>query len=153
VALAKNLPESIVYATEIDGDALVVAEANCRRHGVSDRVRLLQGDLLSPLPERVQVIVANPPYVKSGDIPGLAPEIRLREPLQALDGGPDGLRVIRPLIEQAPACLLANGAMFLELGPDQAGPALEIAAAVFPIAHVRIEPDLAGLPRALCVYT
>ena len=109
VAAAVNLPACRVYATDASEAALRVAGDNCRMHGVEDRVELRHGDLLDPLDVRVDVIASNPPYVMTGELAGLAREIG-REPVEALDGGPDGLDVIRRLFEQAPAALRPGGA-------------------------------------------
>jgi len=95
VSLALNLPDVKIYATDISSPALEVAGKNCRRHEVSDKVCLLQGDMLEPLPEPVDIIVANLPYVKLSDIDDRCPE-----PLLALDGGADGLEKIKHLIHQ-----------------------------------------------------
>ena len=86
-----------------------MARANAARYHLSDRVRFLQGDLLSPLPESVDVIVANLPYVALDEWPSLAPDITQFEPPVALAGGDDGLAVIRRLLEQAPPMLRPQG--------------------------------------------
>ena len=118
VAAAVNLPACRVYATDASEAALRVARDNCRMHGVEDRVELRHGDLLDPLDVRVDVIASNPPYVMTGELAGLAREIG-HEPARALDGGPDGLDVIRRLFEQAPAALRPGGAMLVEIDPRQ----------------------------------
>ena len=90
VSLAKHLPAARVYALDVSEQALGVAACNARSHNVSDRLILLQGNLLEPLPEPVDLIVANLPYIPSARIPTLQPEVQ-REPRLALDGGEDGL--------------------------------------------------------------
>ena len=152
IALAKNLPHAEVYATDISNDALAVADENCRAHCVADRVRLLKGDLLEALDSPVDIIVSNPPYIPTGDIADLAPEVR-REPAVALDGGPDGMQVIRRLIVQAPACLRPGGQLLIEIGPEQLDAVISDARRVLPAAHVGYSHDLLGLPRVVIVDT
>ncbi len=150
VAAAVNLPGSRVYATDSSDAALRVARDNCRMHQVEDRVALVHGDLLQALGEPVDVIASNPPYVITAEIEDLASEVR-REPVQALDGGPDGLEVIRRLFEQAPAALRPGGAMLVEIDPRQLQSVTSLASTAFPGASVSYRRDLAGLPRAVVV--
>jgi release factor glutamine methyltransferase len=147
VALARCLDRAVVYAVDASADALAVAAANVRRHQVEGRVRLLQGDLLAPLSESVHVVASNPPYIATDDFPALMPEVRDHEPRAALDGGADGLAVIRRLLQAAPAHLLAGGALVMETGATQGGAVLALAREHFACA--RIECDLAGLDRVL----
>jgi len=153
ISLAVNLPEAIVYATDISQDALEVAAANARRHGVEDRVRLRRGDLLTPLPHPFPLIVANLPYIARSDLPRLAREVATYEPRQALDGGEQGLDVIGRLLQQAPSRLVTGGCLLLELGYGQGQIVMELARAAFPRARLRLLPDLAGVPRVLSVDT
>ena len=150
VAAAVNLPHSRVYATDSSKAALRVAADNCRKHGVDDRVELRHGDLFDALDIQVDIIASNPPYVMTGELAGLAREIG-HEPVQALDGGPDGLDVMRRLIEQAPAALRPGGAMMVEIDPRQLRAVTSIAAAAFPNGRVSHRRDLAGLPRIVIV--
>jgi release factor glutamine methyltransferase len=101
ISLAVHLPQVRVYATDASADALQVATANAARHGVADRVHLLRGELLDPLPVPVHLIVANLPYVPSDVLPTLDRDVVDYEPLAALDGGPDGLTHIRRLLDDA----------------------------------------------------
>jgi release factor glutamine methyltransferase len=153
IALAVNLPWVEIYAIDSSSDALTVAEENCRRHGVQDRVHLLLGDLLAPLPEPVGLIVANLPYVSQDELTTLAPDITEYEPLGALDGGPDGLDYIRRLLEQASPCLSPPGMICLEIGASQALAVNEIARNHFPAATVGLVRDLAGLDRVAIIAT
>jgi len=134
-------------------EALALAVRNARRHGVESRISFLQADLLAPLAQPAAIIVANLPYVSSGDWETLPPEIREHEPRAALDGGPDGLREIERLLEQAPSHLRPGGSLLVELGPLQAAPALGLARRCFPGAAARILPDAAGLDRLLVIDT
>ena len=152
VAVAHHLPAATVYATDISRRALEVADANRRRHGVADRIHLREGDLLGALPGPVDVIVSNPPYIPTGALASLPPDIR-QEPVEALDGGPDGLSVTRRLIRGAPACLRPGGRLVVEIAPEQLSTVIDDAAEAFPGAEVHFERDLSGNPRVLVVDT
>jgi len=153
VALAVHLPQAVLVAIDLSREALALAVRNARRHGVEGRIIFLQADLLAPLAQPADLIVANLPYVNSRDWEALPPEIREHEPRAALDGGPDGLREIERLLEQAPSCLGPGGSLLVELGPLQAAPALALVRRRFPGAAARILPDAAGLDRLLAVDT
>ncbi len=104
VALAVHLPQAALVAIDLSRGALALAVRNARRHGVESRVSFLQADLLAPLAQPADIIVANLPYVCTADWEALPPEIREHEPRCALDGGPDGLREIGRAA-RAGACL------------------------------------------------
>jgi release factor glutamine methyltransferase len=122
LAIAKHAPTAAVIAIDASTTALAWAGRNRRRFGLVDRVVLLAGDLLEPLGEPVDVVVANLPYIPSEELARLPVEIREAEPALAVDGGEDGLDLIRRLIAQLPAHL-ADGAsaVLLEVGAGQAG--------------------------------
>jgi release factor glutamine methyltransferase len=105
ISLALALPQAKIYATDISASALQVAEINCRRHAVTGQVELLQGNLLEPLPQPVDMIVANLPYIKNCEFKDLSPEITNFEPPIALAGGKNGLDKIRQMLEQMPGKL------------------------------------------------
>jgi release factor glutamine methyltransferase len=151
VALAVNLPTATVHAIDTSEAALALAQRNAERHGVADRVRFHCGDLLGPLPEPVDAIAANLPYVKSDDWETLPPEIREHEPRLALDGGPTGLREIERLLREAPDHLRPGGLLAVEIAWDQGEAAVAIARECFPRASVSVKRDLAGLDRLLIV--
>ncbi len=150
VALASRLTGAVVYATDVSAGALEVAGANAERHGVAERVRLLCGDLLTPLPERADVIVSNPPYVPTDELAALPRDVR-QEPTLALDGGWNGTEVITGLLEQARGRLRPGGSLFVEVAPEQRGGVTRMAARCFPGADVGVIRDAAGQFRALCV--
>ena len=150
VALAVHIAGATVYATDSSPGALEVAALNAGRHGVSDRVRLVGCDLLDGLPGPVDVIVSNPPYVMSAEIPALQREVQW-EPRGALDGGPDGMAVMRRLFASAPPYLRPGGFMAVEMDPRQRDAALGTAKAAFAVATVICAGDLAGSPRAIVV--
>jgi release factor glutamine methyltransferase len=147
VSLAVNLPQVMVYATDVSEDALAVARLNCRRHHVESRVCLLKGDLAAPLARPVDVIIANLPYVRRSDLPSV--NTRFYEPVIALDGGEDGLDAIRALIAQAASNLNLPGSVLLEIGQGQEEAVVDALKLQFPAAAIEVLPDLAGIPRAV----
>jgi len=149
ISVATHLPSARVYALDISAGALEVARTNCQRHGVEDRVELLQGDPLAPLGRRLDLILANLPYVASEEYVTLQPEIVDYEPRAALDGGPGGLEVIRRLLEQAGDHLALGAAMMLEIGAQQGLQSRALALRSFPTAHVEVHRDHAGRDRIL----
>ena len=153
VSLAVRLPDVRFLATDVSPAALAVAEENARRHGVARRVRLLSGHLLQPLPGPVDLVVANLPYVPSGRLDTLQSEVRDYEPRGALDGGPDGTDLLRPLLRQAGAYLQPGGALMLEIDEEQGSTMADEARSAFPAAAIRVLPDLAGRDRVLVVQT
>jgi release factor glutamine methyltransferase len=161
VSLAARLPEAVIYAIDISTVAVAVARRNAERNGVADRVRLMVGDVLSPRPGPVDLIVSNPPYIPAGEYASLPASVRNHEPWLALDGGPDGLAVIRRLLAEAPAVLRGpepaegrpGGGLLIEIGADQGKAASYLARTFFPHATVRVHRDLAGRNRVLEVRT
>lgn len=148
VTLGVNAPALRLYATDVSAATLDVARVNAARQGVDHRITFLEGDLLAPLPEPVDLIISNPPYVADGEWAVLPVSVQ-REPRLALLAGEDGLDVIRRLFAQARAVLRPNGVMLVEIGERQGKAAQALAQAAFPDAVVRILPDLAGKDRAL----
>lgn len=153
VAISANSPATIVYAVDISQDALELARANARRHRLEDRICFCQGDLLKPLPEPVNVIVANLPYIALHEWTSLAPGITNFEPALALAGGVDGLEVIRRLLEQAPARLRPQGTILLEIGSTQGSAVAGLARRFFPDAFVEILSDYGYRDRIVRVQT
>ena len=145
LALLKELPEATAVAVDASEDALAVARANAERHGLAARLQLVRGDLVAPLDGGYDLVVSNPPYVPRGDLAGLAPEVR-REPVSALDGGADGLDVLRRLIPAARGKLAHGGWLVVEHGFDQ-GPAVRALFAAAGLASVETVRDLAGQER------
>lgn len=150
VALAHALPNAKIYATDISAAVLEVAAQNCRKHGVSDRVALMRGDLLTLLPRKVDAIVSNPPYIATGFMPCLQREVQ-REPRIALDGGADGTGAMRRLIAQAAHRLNSGGLMLIEISPEQADDVAALAQAHFADAAVSVAADTLGLARCVTV--
>jgi release factor glutamine methyltransferase len=143
IALAAHVADLQVTATDISPAALAVAAENARRHGVEGRVQLVEADLLPPGGGRYDLICANLPYIPSTTL--LTLEVYQREPALALDGGPDGLALIRRLVQQAPERLAPGGRLMLEIEASQG----QAAAALAPGAKLRILRDLAGKERVV----
>ena len=149
LALLSELPAAMGFGTDISEEALQTAAANAARAGLSDRATFIACDYASGLAGLFDLIVSNPPYIRSSDIAGLAAEVANHDPLAALDGGADGLDAYRTLIPQA-ARLLAPGALLVvEAGQGQSGliEALMTAAGLTPATAPKA--DLAGIPRAV----
>ncbi len=153
-------PEALdILATDISPDALDVARDNAVGHALGNRMRLMEVDLLPPLPVPAtgsadahgwDVIVANLPYIRSADLATLPAPVR-HEPALALDGGADGLAVIDRLLERLPSALDGHGVALLEIGADQGTSIGEHVAALLPGWSCRVHADLAGLPRVAVV--
>jgi release factor glutamine methyltransferase len=148
VTLAAHLPHARIYAVDRSADALAVARANAAYHARTAQITFLEGDLLTPLPEPVDLLVSNPPYtIMHENEPGVV----RHEPALALDGGADGLDVYRRLLAQAPAHVAPGGAILLEIGAAQGAAVSALAAASFPGAAIRVERDLAGRDRVVVI--
>jgi release factor glutamine methyltransferase len=152
LACAQHHKTARFVAIDISPEALVVAEANARTHGLTDRVEFRQGNRLEPVagePPFFDVILANPPYIPTGDIPSLEPGVRDYEPHCALDGGVDGLRVVAPLIAEAVPLLKPGGHLILEIGTDQEGPVRDLIAAQPLLKLAPTVRDHANHPRVV----
>lgn len=145
VTLAVHIPDLQITATDRSRAALAIAAANAARHGVIGRISLLQADLLSPLRGPFDIVCANLPYIPSGTLTGLA--VRRHEPLLALDGGPDGLDLVRALLADAPRWLAPQALLLLEIEASQGQTACDAARRALPHAHIELLHDLSGLPR------
>jgi len=156
VAVAHALPGARLIATDVSSAALRVGLRNAERHGVEERVRFLEGDLLEPLARiglygQVSVLVSNPPYIPDSQLDGLQPEVRGYEPQVALSGGPDGLVIHRRLLQAAPMFLKPGGLLVLEVGRGQA-PAVVYWASQYDVyRNIRIIEDDAGIQRVVCL--
>jgi release factor glutamine methyltransferase len=151
LAIAAHLPSAQIIATDISPSALALAQGNAEMLGPTSPLRFLCGDLLEPLEQPVDIVVANLPYVRSDDWQRLPVDIRCYEPREALDGGPDGLQVIERLLRQAPPLLRSNAALLLEIGYDQGPPVVALTSEVFPKAAVEVKKDLASLDRLVVI--
>jgi release factor glutamine methyltransferase len=149
ISVALALPQARIYAMDISPSALRVAEMNCRRYGVDSQVELLQGNLLEPLPQPVDIIVANLPYIKDCEFKDLSPEIVAFEPTIALAGGDDGLDKIQQMLGQMPAKLNYGGGFLLEIGQGQGEMVTSLISSYFPPASIELTSDLGGIPRVV----
>jgi len=147
ISLALNLPQAKIYATDISAAALKVALVNCQKHGVADRVYLSQGNMLEPVPEPVDLIIANLPYVKQSELAPMSPA--RFEPLLALDGGSDGTERIRQLCRQVDSKLPPSGFLLLEIGQGQRGAVTALLHTLFPNGKIEVMPDLSGIDRVV----
>ncbi len=147
ISLALNLPHTRIYATDISDKALKVALTNCQKHGVANKVCLLEGDMLNPLPEPVDLIIANLPYVTESELP-LVPSANV-EPLLALNGGTDGLEKIYQLCRQLNDKLHPTGRLLLEIGQGQREAVTTHLHHLFPTAEIEAAPDLSGIDRVV----
>lgn len=147
VTLGKRHPDATLFAVEVSPEALAVAKVNAERHGVA--VTFLEGDLDAPLAglPPFDLIVANLPYIPSANIAALAPEVRA-EPRLALDGGPDGLALVRRLVAAAPALLVPGGALVLEVGAGQAEQTAALCREA-GLADVQMRRDLGAVDRVV----
>jgi release factor glutamine methyltransferase len=149
-ALEPRLPR--VYAVDLSPEALALAAENAAALGVAERVIPLEGDLLAPLPEPVDLILANLPYIAPDDMQ-VAPSVHGYEPHLALYSPERGLAHIQRLLEQAPAKLRPGGALFLEFGYDQRAAVEALARQAFPTAALRVGADYAGWDRLIEIHT
>lgn len=147
ISLASEFPSAKYTAVDLSSDALALAQQNAVLNGVDNRIHFLQGDLLEPFkPRSLDVIISNPPYIPSKTIEKLDQSVRSYEPLQALDGGTDGLDCYRRLLKQAVTVLKPGGHLFLEIGFDQ-GAALREMLTAEGFEQIEIKQDLARLDR------
>jgi release factor glutamine methyltransferase len=152
VAIAVRAPTVRVTALDISMEALTLARRNAQRHHVAERLTFTHADLLkNAAPSAFGVICANLPYIPSAELDQL-PVVKY-EPRLALDGGPDGLSLIRHLLVDAPRVLATPGRLLLEIGATQGRAAFALAGAFFPNARVRLHKDLAGLDRVVEAQT
>ena len=143
ISLALSLPQTRIYATDISAPALKVAMRNTRRHGVEDRICLLEGDMLAPLPEPVDLIIANLPYVREAELPPTG------EPPLALNGGAEGLDKVYQLCHELSSKLHPRGSALLEIGQGQGKPVATLLGSLFPSARIEVTPDFSGIERVV----
>jgi release factor glutamine methyltransferase len=151
IAIAKERAAARVVAIDNSADSIAVARRNAERHGVTNRVELLENDLLGGVSNMFDLIVANPPYVPDGDRLTLQAEVRDYEPASALFAGPDGLQVIERLIASAPDRLRSGGYLVFELGYGQADAVERLVQARANVKLIGLCQDLQGIPRVAVV--
>lgn len=138
-------------AIDLSPEALAVARKNAETHGLADRIEFREGDLLAPVAGEgpFDAILSNPPYIPTATIPTLEPGVARFEPHLALDGGPDGLRVVARLIDQAVPLLKPGGHLILEIGSDQEAPVRDLIAAQSTLELAPTIRDTANHPRVI----
>ena len=156
LTLLCELPQAAGLGTDISAAALDTASLNAGRLGLDRRVTWLRADGLESIAGPFHMLVANPPYVRTAEIPGLEPEVRDFDPTQALDGGPDGLAMYRRLVPRIADVTPSGGWVVLEVGHDQAADVAALLAskeAGMDVARIRIHHDVAGKRRCVAART
>lgn len=151
LSLAQEAAATEVVAADVSVAALEVAKANGQRCGLAERVEWHCGDLFAPLrgTEPFDLVAANPPYVRRGDLAQLAPEVRDYEPHLALDGGEDGLAYYRRIAQEAADFIRPGGYLLLEVGEGQSAAVEGLLARSARLTEVQIRPDLNQIPRVV----
>ena len=149
VAIAKHAPSAKVVAIDVNPQAVALTKKNAEKHGVSDRVAPIEGDLFSKVKasRRFDFIVSNPPYVTTNELMNLEPTVRDHEPHLALDGGLEGTDVIERLLAVAPERLADGGELLIEISPMIADRVEELVTAAPGLEFVATLKDLSQLPR------
>jgi release factor glutamine methyltransferase len=147
LAILSELKNSFGVGSDVNPGALVVARENARRLGLT-RAAHVACDMAAAMSGPFDLVVSNPPYIASGDIAALPPEVRLFDPRLALDGGADGLDFYRAIAASVPALLAPSGVVVVELGSGQAKPVMTLFAGA-GLVSIPPKPDLNGVPRAL----
>lgn len=152
LALLSELPQATGTGTDISMAALTTARINATRNGLSACCQFVACDIAAGVNDRYDLIVANPPYIRSGDIGDLAPEVRDHDPRIALDGGSDGLHAYRAIVGEACRLLAPGGRLIMELGAGQEQLVRELFIQAELVVNA-VRADLAGIPRALAATT
>ncbi|MBE3576618.1 MAG: peptide chain release factor N(5)-glutamine methyltransferase [Limnochordales bacterium] len=155
LALASRLPQARIWAIDLSPVAREVTAENARRLGLAEQVKVLAGDWLRDpdtgqplkLPD-LDLVVSNPPYIPTGELSGLQPEITRYEPALALDGGPDGLAAYRRMFPQVVPVLKPGGLVVVEIGAGEAAGVRQVGEAA-GLQFLRVRPDLAGHERVV----
>ncbi|MBS21191.1 MAG: protein-(glutamine-N5) methyltransferase, release factor-specific [Chloroflexi bacterium] len=150
VSLAVNIPNSNVIAIDLSKSALEIADENRRTHGMYSRIKLRLGNLLEPVTENIDILVSNPPYIRKDRLHSLQEEV-LKEPMLALDGGEDGLRLIAELLTQARERMDSTSIILFEIDSDQGIEASKISKNTFPLGDVTVLKDLNNDDRAVLI--
>ena len=151
VAVAKNAKTSLVTAADISSAAIEIARENVARHHVASQVDVIESDLFAGISRgsKYDVIASNPPYIPSAEIDQLDAEVARHEPRLALDGGADGLTILRRIIDEAPAFAASKALLLLEFTPEQADSLKAIVENHGAYDEIEVRKDLAHRPRVL----
>ncbi|MDO9026706.1 MAG: peptide chain release factor N(5)-glutamine methyltransferase [bacterium] len=152
IALARNLPNARIWASEISPGAGALAKRNVASHGLSRRVKIVKADIYPTIKQRYDCIVSNPPYIPSSQLKSLQPEISLYEPWQALDGGRDGLKFYRLIFQKLKTYLNPGGLLALEIGQGQGSQVRELLKNADPGIKVEIIKDYSKIQRIVLAY-
>ena len=157
IALAKNLPDARVIATEYSKEVFEVAVKNSHFHHLEKQIHFVLADIapwrvFEAEGKKFDLIVSNPPYIASGEIENLQEEVRNFEPRKALDGGPDGLSIIRRILAEAPPFLKPGGHLLMEIGEDQSKSVTDLLAQQKKLRLKAIRQDYSGLGRILVAF-
>ena len=150
LGLAQILPNSTIHAIDISEKALNIAQENAQKTVFSEQIKFYHGSWWQPIAHlrgKITGMISNPPYIPSGIIPELQPEVRIHEPLIALDGGKDGLEEIRYLIETAPDYVIPGGIWLIEIMKGQADKVVQLLKDGDKYTQIEIIPDLEGIQR------
>ncbi len=158
IAIARNFANCRIVATDISDAALAVAEKNVAKHGLMNRIKLLQGDLFEPViaglgPAKFDLIVSNPPYVSEPEYEKLAPNVKDFEPKSALTAGKDGLDIIKKIIAGANQHLKPAGTLMLEIGNEQGNAVHKLRETAGYFSTVKIEKCYSNLDRLAIAIT
>lgn len=147
ITLASEIPDLVMTASDISPRALEIAQANASRNHLSSRIRFIKSNLLADVTGAFNLVCANLPYIPSTELANY-PSLRF-EPIVALDGGMDGMGLIKNLLKGLPGRLFHPSLVLLEIQYDQGEPLFAYATEQFPSAKIQVLPDLSGLPRTL----
>jgi release factor glutamine methyltransferase len=147
--MAKFIENSEIVATDLSEKALEVAALNAKKHDVEGKIKFVKADLFPEDIQKFDIIVSNPPYIKTALISGLQREVKDFEPLSALDGGADGLTYYRAILDKAPEYLKENGSIILEISPELAKDVISLAKNAFKTKDNKVIKDLNALDRVI----
>ncbi len=148
LALLSELPNAIGIGVDYSAGAISAAQSNAKQLGLQDRASFREGDWGTGIDGPFDLVISNPPYIPSADILDLSPEVRLHDPMAALDGGDDGLTAYRAIAEETRRLLVRDGVAFWELGIGQADDVSQVAHAA-GLEVLGVDEDLGGIPRVL----
>ncbi|KPQ32358.1 MAG: release factor glutamine methyltransferase HemK [Phormidium sp. OSCR] len=156
LGLAHAFPQAQIYAVDCSTEALKLAQTNAERHGLGDRIQFCQGSWFDPLAEQqgqLEGMLSNPPYIPSGEIPHLQPEVSRHEPHLALDGGDDGLTALRHLVQTAPQYLQPGGLWLVEVMSGQSAAVCQLLQDSGHYEVPQVIHDFAGHDRFVLTQT
>ena len=152
IALAKSIKDVSIIGIDTSGDSIKVAQANASAMGVSKKIQFKEGNLLDNIDNSLDIIVSNLPYIPSAELDFLQPEIKLFEPTLALDGGIDGLQIVKRLIRQSGRYLVAGKILFLEIGKGQEDEIIQYSESLYgAIVNIQVVLDYSGISRVLSI--